>query len=317
MEIPEVLREKSGRMAWNNAALTLSHNSIVAIRAITILVIGGLDVASGGGSLGSLISFCVATALLSNSLQQTFASIPHILEGQRALSALSSFAGQQIISPYAAKGRIQFRGYVELRSVTFRYASAPVLENASLTLRPKSITVIEGANGGGKTTLARLILGLYRPHRGRLLADDVPYDDLDVHALRQSISFTDQNPIIFAGSIWENITYGLLSPVKCEVESACCAALVDEFVERLPNRYFTKVDEDGRTLSGGQRQKIAIARALARRPRLLILDEPTNHLDGNPFANFSKISLRCLIVLRYSSLRKTPEWPKLFLTVIP
>ena len=136
-----------------------------------------------------------------------------------------------------------------------------------------------GANGAGKTTVARLILGLYKPDKGELLADGISYQRLDIEHLRQAMAFTPQDPVLFAGTIWENLSYGILETDSEKVKRACQIALVDDFVRLLPKGYDTEVGDDGGTLSGGQRQKIAIARALARLPRLLILDEPTNHLD--------------------------------------
>ena len=276
----ETLRVDSERMAWLQTAYTLAQSSAVMLAGIVILVIGGMDVAEGRFSLGRLMSFYVASILFSSSLQQLFAAVPRVIEGRQSLSVLSAFAHQDGRAVYTGKLRIAFKSSIELQSVSFGYDSRSLLQDASLLLGPGSVTAIVGPNGGGKTTLARLILGLYRPQRGRILADGIPYDQLDIAHLRRSIAFTPQDPIIFAGTIWENLSYGLADKCSDEIINACRTALVDEFVQSLPHGYETLVNEDGGVLSGGQRQKIAIARALARQPRLLILDEPTNHLDA-------------------------------------
>ena len=275
----ETLRADSARMAWLQTAYTLAQSSAVMLAGIAILVIGGMDVAEGRFSMGRLMSFYVASILFSSSLQQLFAAVPHVIQGRQSLSALCAFAHEDDRSAYTGTRRIAFKGSIELESVGFGYDSRSLLQDASLLLDPGSVTVIIGPNGGGKTTLARLILGLYRPQHGRVLADGTPYDQLDVRDLRRSIAFTPQDPIVFAGTIWENLSYGLDEKGSDEILNACHIALVDEFVQKLPQGYETQVNEDGGVLSGGQRQKIAIARALARQPRVLILDEPTNHLD--------------------------------------
>lgn len=275
----ETLRVDSERMAWLMAAYQLAQSSAVTLAGILILVVGGLDVAMGRSSIGSLMSFYVATILFGGSLQQLLAAVPHVLEGRQSLAELRSFSSEDAAALYTGTVRLAFKGSIELQSVCFGYDSRHLLENVSLLLDPGSVTVVVGPNGGGKTTLARLILGLYRPQHGRILADGTPYDQLDIADLRQSIAFTPQDPIVFAGTIWENLSYGLDGDKSDRVLRACRVALVDEYVRNLPEGYDTRVDEDGGSLSGGQRQKIAIARALARQPRLLILDEPTNHLD--------------------------------------
>jgi len=282
----EALRVDSERMAWLQAAYQLAQNSGVTLAGIMILVIGGVDVATGHSSMGNLMSFYVATILLGGSLQQFFAAVPHVLEGSQSLSELRSFSNEDAAALYIGTLRLAFKGSIELDAVSFGYDSRPLLEGVSLLLEPGSVTAVVGPNGGGKTTLARLILGLYRPQRGRILADGVPYDQLDIAHLRQFIAFTPQDPIVFAGTIWENLSYGLDDKGSDRVIAACRIALVDEFVRLLPEGYNTQLDEEGGILSGGQRQKIAIARALARQPRLLILDEPTNHLDEESIRKF-------------------------------
>jgi ABC-type bacteriocin/lantibiotic exporter with double-glycine peptidase domain len=124
-----------------------------------------------------------------------------------------------------------------------------------------------------------LLAGLYRPAKGRVVADNQPYDELDMRKLRQSFGIVLQDPMFFSGSIRENITYGLPDAKLSDVIEAVRLAGAQDFIEELPQAYDSPMGENGVLLSGGQKQRIAIARALVRRPRLLILDEPTNHLD--------------------------------------
>jgi ATP-binding cassette subfamily B protein len=154
-----------------------------------------------------------------------------------------------------------------------------------------------GPNGAGKTTMVSLILGLYRPQSGRLLADGVPYDELDMRALRASVGVVLQDPIIFSGTIAENIAYGRPAATPDDIRGAAQRATADAFIGKLPDGYDTEVGYDGCLLSGGQRQRISIARALMARPALLMFDEPTSHLDD--------VSIRTLL----ENLRRFPGAP--------
>jgi ABC-type multidrug transport system fused ATPase/permease subunit len=273
------LRSISEKMAWSSSALSLSHAGIVTVASVAVLVIGGLDVAANNMSMGSLMSFYVVMMVLASRMQQLFSTIPQLVEGRHALDALTKFSTSMIAPNYTGTRKIDFEGSIEFRDVSFGYNSTPVLENVSLQLNSGLIVAISGNNGSGKSTLSHLILGLYRPQRGVILADGIPYDALDVLELRRAMAVAAQDPLIFAGSIWENITYGMDDSNPHDVEAACSAALLDSFISRLPEGYDTRVDERGGVLSGGERQKISIARALVRKPQILILDEPTNHLD--------------------------------------
>ena len=153
------------------------------------------------------------------------------------------------------------------------------LKSIDLTVEEGDFFALLGPNGAGKTTIANLILGFYRPQEGRIYMDDQPLNELDVVYLRRFIGTVRQDPIFFPGTIFENITYGNPDIDPHRVNQMADLATAHEFINQLPNGYDTFVGEDGVQLSGGERQKIAIARALLRKPRLLILDEPTIHLD--------------------------------------
>ena len=173
------------------------------------------------------------------------------------------------------------QGRIELRDVTFRYQKDldPVLENASLHIEPGERVGIVGRTGAGKSTLISLIPRFYDPERGAVFIDGNDVRDLDLASLRSQISLVLQEPVIFFGSILDNIRYGDPGASLDAVIEAAEAAHVSEFLLRLPDGIDTIVGERGATLSGGQRQRIAIARAMLADAPVLILDEPTTGLD--------------------------------------
>jgi ATP-binding cassette subfamily C protein len=168
---------------------------------------------------------------------------------------------------------------VRLNNVSFGYGEISVLGNASLTVPAGSFTAIMGPSGAGKTTIADLIIGLLRPQQGEILIDNVSLEQVDLRQWRRMIGYVPQESFLLHETVLWNVTLGDPEVNEADVEDALRAAGAWEFVAELPQQIHSSVAERGTALSGGQRQRIAIARALARRPKLLILDEVTSSLD--------------------------------------
>jgi ATP-binding cassette subfamily C protein len=168
---------------------------------------------------------------------------------------------------------------VRLNNVTFGYGKISVLRNASLTVPAGSFTAIMGLSGAGKTTIADLFIGLLRPQNGQILIDNLPLEEIDLRQWRRMIGYVPQESFLLHDTVLWNVTLGDPEVNEADVEAALRAAGAWEFVAELPQQIYSSVAERGTALSGGQRQRIAIARALARRPKLLILDEVTSSLD--------------------------------------
>jgi ATP-binding cassette, subfamily B, bacterial len=273
------MRQRSYSLVWASGIYNSVTNSIVAVSGIVILVVGGLAVGAELMTLGELLSFYVVIGFMRGNVNSLLASIPLVIEGDECLTALYTVLGMDDRQPYQGTKQISFQGGVRLADVNYGYAGEPLLCDTNLVIRPGETVALMGPNGVGKSTIAHLISGYYRPGGGSLIADDYPYDELDMGHFRRSIGVVQQDPILFSGTIRENITYGWPEADPALVKRACGLATAEVFIGKLPDGYDTLVGENGVRLSGGERKKIAIARALLREPRLLIFDEPANHLD--------------------------------------
>nr|XP_020634429.1 antigen peptide transporter 2 [Pogona vitticeps] len=174
------------------------------------------------------------------------------------------------------------RGLVSFRNVSFSYPSRPdiqVLKNVSFELRPGEVTALVGLNGSGKSTCVALLERFYEPQSGEILLDGVPIQEYEHKYLHRQVALVGQEPILFSGSIWDNITYGLENCSLEEVRAAAEEADALGFIHELEGGFNADVGEKGGQLSIGQKQRLAISRALIRNPKVLVLDEATSALD--------------------------------------
>jgi ATP-binding cassette subfamily B protein len=174
----------------------------------------------------------------------------------------------------------RLKGAIELRNVSFRYGARRVLRNIDLAIEPGEMVGLVGQSGAGKTTVINLLCRFYDVTDGAILVDGVDVRRFPVNEFRRNIGLVLQEPFLFYGTVAENIAYGRPDATRQEIIAAARAARAHEFILRLPNGYDSLVGERGQFVSGGERQRLSIARALLIDPRILILDEATSSVDS-------------------------------------
>ncbi|ADQ08198.1 ABC transporter related protein [Caldicellulosiruptor hydrothermalis 108] len=257
---------------------------VMNMAMVGVVWFGGFEVKYGNLQVGQLMAFINYTMQILFSLMMIGNIFLFITRASASAERINEVldCGIDIKSKEnAIKKPIEF-GKVEFRNVTFYYnqdEESPALENISFVANPGEIVGIIGTTGSGKSTLVSLIPRLYDVQEGEVLIDDINVKDYDVEVLRKSISIVLQDTILFTGSIKENIAWGNENATMEEIIQAAKAAQAHDFIMSFEKGYDTDVSERGVNLSGGQKQRISIARAILKKPKILILDDCTSAVD--------------------------------------
>ncbi len=293
-----------------------------------ILLLGSLKVMNGDLTIGMLVAYQTLMASFTRPLNAfvSFGSTLQELEGdmnrlddvleypedveyQRARE-FAEGARQPAVGPEVVK----LTGRVELRDVAFGYSplEKPLVEGFNLTIQPGQRVALVGASGSGKSTVARVVSGLYQPWSGEILFDGVPREQLPPELIRNSLAVVDQDIFLFGGTVQENVTMWDTTVPVTTVTTACRDAAIDDDIQTRLGTYQSEVQEHGGNFSGGQRQRLEIARAMVGNPTILILDEATSALDPPTELHIDDATRRrgctCIIIAhRLSTIRDADE----------
>ena len=248
---------------------------------VAVAVLGGVKVASGKLTLGDATAFIQYSRQFNQPLGEIAGMMQMLQSGVASAERVFELLDAEEEPDDSSQARIDGRaeGRVEFRDVSFSYTDEPLIQDLNLRVEPGQTAAIVGPTGAGKTTLVNLIMRFYDVDSGAITLDGVDIRDCSREELRNQIGMVLQDAVLFKGTIMDNIRYGRLDATDEEVIEAAKATYVDRFVRSLPDGYDTEVDQDGGSVSAGERQLITIARAFLSQPALLILDEATSSVD--------------------------------------
>jgi ATP-binding cassette subfamily C protein len=298
----------------------------------SILIAGGYKVMNGTISIGMLVAYQSLTSsflqpvntLLNfgstlQDLQADLNRLDDVLQNP-VDSEVRDEMGGQVRQGRQEEGNsllpvyFKLKGYLELRDITFGYSriEKPLIENLNLTLKPGQRVAIIGSSGSGKSTVVKLLCGLYEPWEGEIYLDSVPRKEISRSVLANSLAMVEQDIFLFAGTVRDNLTLWDSTISETDLIKACQDAVIHDLIVSLPGGYDAKLIEGGMNLSGGQRQRLEIARALVRNPAVLVLDEATSALDVETEMiidrNLRRRGCACVVVAhRLSTIRDCEE----------
>lgn len=259
-------------------------SSIGSIGGVVILWVGVINVLDGNLTFGQLLVFKSLLAYFIDPVKNLINLQPMM---QKAIVASDRLG--EILDLDIEKTKEEFKklkpskleGKIEIKNLDFRYGTRElVLKNINMKVNKGEKVALVGESGSGKTTLVKLLLKLYKAKKGEILIDDNNIEDINLETLREKIAYVPQETFLFSGTIRENLELGAKGVNFEEIIKASKLAKAHDFINKLPLRYNTKLEENGTNLSGGQRQRLSIVRAILKKPDILILDEATSNLDS-------------------------------------
>jgi ABC-type bacteriocin/lantibiotic exporter with double-glycine peptidase domain len=292
--------------------------TLATLNSALILWIGGMRAIEGHVSVGLLVAFQALVTRFTAPLTRLNGVAGRIQDFAADVARLKDVENFRTDPLYdrrqGADSTRRLHGHVELQNITFGYSplDKPLLTGFDLTVGPGRQVALVGGSGSGKSTVSRLIAGLYTPWEGVIRIDGQRLEDIPRGALAASVSFVDQDVFLFEGTVRDNVALWDPSiPDDAVLEALRDAALYD-VVMRRPGGIHSKVEQDGRNFSGGQRQRLEIARALVRRPSILVLDEVTSALDAETeqivMDNLRRRGCACVVIAhRLSTVRDSDE----------
>lgn len=272
------------KLSWVSNLQSSLKVLVELVGGIVILWVGGLSVIHGEMTIGSLITFNALLAYFLGPVKNLIDLQPQM---QTAVVAADRLG--EILDLEAEKDQTEYKklspdnliGDISVKNLKFRYGTRKlVLDDINIHIKQGEKVAFVGESGSGKTTLAKLLLYFYTPEEGEILINQNNIQDIQIERLREKIAYIPQETFLFSGSIYDNLTLGMDQVTLDDVIVASKMAQAHEFINEMPLRYETRLEENGTNLSGGQRQRLAIARAMLKKPDILILDEATSNLDS-------------------------------------
>ena len=271
---------------------TVIANGLEQAMTLGILVTGALLVMDNDGfTVGMLVAFQMFAGRMSQPMLRLVGLWQEFQQANIAVKRLGDILDMpQEPHTLAPTRERQGPGGIAIRHLAFRYSDHHpwLYRNLNLNLKPGYLTVLMGPSGCGKSTLAKLLLGFYLPTEGHIALDGKDIRHLAANELRQTFGVVPQETVLFSGTLYDNLVTAHPHASFDDVVLACKAAEIHEVIENLPNGYQTEIGERGTGLSGGQRQRIAIARALLKRPKILVFDEAVSNLDQHTAEHFAR-----------------------------